>query len=862
MRVLLVSAHYPPNFVSGGTLQPARLARGLADRGHEVSVYAGWLGEDRPALSTHATIEDGIDVRWIATSHFVAWNNDRNWDNPDVAADFAAFLRQYDPDVVHVHSLQTLGAGVVRQAVTHRARVVVTMHDFWWLCARTFLVDRTWSPCSLVVDCGDCPCELGRRWLDARTETLRQVLAGVDAVLAPSEVAAGVLRANGIEGVEVDENGFDGVLTVPEPDRPGAGAGADGVTLLYLGGPDPMKGAHALADIAERLGHLPGWRLVAYGLDEAALPAAARAPETEGIPMELRAAFAPGDRGRVLAEADVLLVPSLMRETHSLVTREALRQGIPVVCSDSLGPEEVVRHDDNGLVVPVSDAPSLVDGFVSALEGLITDPGLLDRLRRGAAGGVPVRSLDEQVSGLEERYRELTADPPPLRPPDRVRSVCFIVGIDGAPLRYRTLLPAEALALVGVSSEVRWYRDPDVSTVALAADAVVLYRVPATVEVLDLVERVRERGRPVLFDVDDLIFDPDLASEIPALGLLPPDEAALWLEGVRRYRTTMEASDVFVGSTRALTEHAAKVVEDLPVERFENGIGVVVAQVAEQALRRPRSPGAIRLGYFSGTTTHDDDWKMVAPAIAEVLARHPAVELWLGGHVPETAPLAPFEHRVRRLGFVAWPRLIGLLRDVDVNLAPLELGSRFNEAKSAIKWLEAALVATPTVASSTEPFRDAVRDGATGLLASTPEDWTAAVEALVVDAERRSLLGYRARREALLRWSPRLQGLRYRELLERAATEHVGRAARRRSEWQPLAPSEPSEPFRRSIEADRLRVPVRRRVARALVVARARLDRERSWARGMRTRARDLLAQEGPAGPVRGALRVARRRSR
>ena len=52
-----------------------------------------------------------------------------------------------------------------------------------------------------------------------------------------------------------------------------------------------------------------------------------------------------------------------------------------------------------------------------------------------------------------------------------------------------------------------------------------------------------------MFDVDDLIFDPGIADEIPALRLLPPDEAELWLEGVQRYRTTMEACDAYIGST-------------------------------------------------------------------------------------------------------------------------------------------------------------------------------------------------------------------------------------------------------------------------------------------------------------------------
>src|SRR3954462_713370 len=42
VRLVVVSAHYPPNFVSGGTLQPQRLARAFSERGPEGGVYAGW----------------------------------------------------------------------------------------------------------------------------------------------------------------------------------------------------------------------------------------------------------------------------------------------------------------------------------------------------------------------------------------------------------------------------------------------------------------------------------------------------------------------------------------------------------------------------------------------------------------------------------------------------------------------------------------------------------------------------------------------------------------------------------------------------------------------------------------------------
>jgi hypothetical protein len=154
MRVLTVSAHYPPNFVSGGTLQPQRVSQGLRARGHEVSVFAGWLGERPPLDEWDEVDESGLPVHWIVTSPWIGWSDERNWLNPEVTARFRAHLEQVRPDVVHFHSLQSLGAGLLPVAKAAGCRVVVTMHDFWWLCSRQFLVDHEYRPCSLVTDAG------------------------------------------------------------------------------------------------------------------------------------------------------------------------------------------------------------------------------------------------------------------------------------------------------------------------------------------------------------------------------------------------------------------------------------------------------------------------------------------------------------------------------------------------------------------------------------------------------------------------------------------------------------------------------------------------------------------------------------
>ena len=890
MRIVQVSAHFPPDFVSGGTLVPHRVARAVAEAGHESHVYAGHLATDNAPLTTWTDTPDdlaGTEVRWVTSYPWTAWDDPRNYDNPDVTADARAYFAELRPDVVHIHSLQTLGVGVLTAAKESGARVVVTMHDWWWVCARQFLADRDLRPCSLVVSCGTCACQVDAGWLRDRTAALLPHLADVDVVVAPSAAAARTYVANGVpaEKVVVGENGLPGLTTGEAwaaPVGPDGGPAAarpvrDGqVRLMFAGGTDPMKGLPVLRDALARLAaeSIPGWSIDLYAVADGpansdlglTFDAAPDAPAARPAPVRERTRFTPDRLPDVLADHDVLVLPSIMRESHSILTREALGAGLAVVCTDTLGPEEAVEHGRNGLVVPGADAASLA----AALRTLVTDPALVARLA-GQGTASPLRGFADQAAELLDLYAGLadtaaadapaggatpavvdaaeaaeqdaargpwapvSADPldedgyaahaarlagddidlagttpfsavagrrlaaeleadPLFTDAERLlmRRVIFLVGIQGAPLRYRAQLPAEGLRALGLQVEVRHYRDPELTDLVRWADAVVAYRVPATRQVRELFEAVRARDRvvPILSDIDDLIFDPGLRGQVHGLEGMSEDELDLWWRGVARYRTTLEQADLFVGSTTELCHHV-HALTGLPARRYANGVGTLLARASDDALRRPRTPGPLRVGYFSGTTTHNADWAFVEPVLIRLMDERPDLELWLGGHLTPTSDLARHAGRVRTLPFAAWHDLPGLLRDVDVCLAPLTEDSQFNEAKSAIKWLEAALVETAVVASPTEPFRESVEHGRTGFLPQTRDGWYEAVAALLDDEVLRRRMGTQARREALLRWSPHVQGRVYLDNLLAAARIVRFEGPRRPTDWVPVQDDEP-----------------------------------------------------------------------
>lgn len=328
-----------------------------------------------------------------------------------------------------------------------------------------------------------------------------------------------------------------------------------------------------------------------------------------------------------------------------------------------------------------------------------------------------------------------------------MKDVAFVSGLSGDSARYRCLNQGEALALAGGSFDVRLRRSTDPSSLLDGYACFVLHRVPWDAEVERFVAAARTQGKRVLFDADDLVFDPALRAHVP-LDELDEEGRRLVLRELEGSGRTLAAADAVTVATAPLAEHARRLGADAAV--LPNLVGTDLVRLAEEALRRhPRRRG-VTLAYLSGTPTHGRDFAEAADAVLWALETYREVRLRVVGPLPLDARFDAFGRRVERLPRQPWQELPRLLADVDVNLAPLERDNPFTEGKSCVKYLEAALVGVPTVASPRPDFRRAIANGRNGLLADGPDAWREALRRLVEEPELRGALGAEAR-EAVLR---------------------------------------------------------------------------------------------------------------
>lgn len=447
MFVVLAAPHYPPRNIGGVEFFVQALARWLHQQGHRVEVVCVEEIEygPFPRVAARADLAEGFPVYRLT----VRWRKgplglrDR-FDHPAMELWFKAYFHSRRPDVFHFHSGYLLTVSPLRAAMKAGIPTVVSLHDFWFLCAHHTLRRPSGRICPGPEDpagCAYCWLSQGRRyrwiegvlarlgassphrqagrllrlwppfrpWAQAMRERLHTTLTllnRADAIHVPTGFVRELHQAFGMrrDAVYRIPNFASPELRLPDP----AHREPSGVHVIYIGQIAPHKGIHVLIEGVRKAKALLGeeegrkLRLTIYG-DSGAFPRyrdfLKHLIGTEpGICM---AGALPRQRlGEALAEADVLALPSVWPEIAPTVALEALAVGVPVLASAIGGIPEIVVHGQNGWLAPPGDP----DAIAQALVRWVREPEALARLRANAR---PVSSFAQTMEAILHLYQEV-----------------------------------------------------------------------------------------------------------------------------------------------------------------------------------------------------------------------------------------------------------------------------------------------------------------------------------------------------------------------------------------------------------------------------------------------------------------------
>lgn len=382
MRVLLVSHGYPPIGVAGVERLTAQVAVELQARGHEVTVFTRQSAASPPTVVLRHEIRDGIPI-YIGVGGGLRFGS---FPTNETAMEgiFEQLLLELSPDVVLCTHLLHHSPGYVEVAHRWNIPIVLELHDFFMQCPRVHLRRESGELCSgpeggraCAIHCFGEQENADLRW-SLRARAFADALAAADEVTAPSRFVVDSfahLRA-GQRPIRIVENAVARMGPSLRPERPPGHP----LRLASIGVTVEHKGFDVVVD-AIRQSRVPHLTYTIFG---AALPPFSnRLYEMAGHADSLRFRLAGGYEPRflpvLLAETDIVVVPSIVAETYSIVTREAFANGVPVIASKIGALPDAIRPDDNGWLVEPGDPT----GLAALLVELSEDHG---RVERAAAG--------------------------------------------------------------------------------------------------------------------------------------------------------------------------------------------------------------------------------------------------------------------------------------------------------------------------------------------------------------------------------------------------------------------------------------------------------------------------------------------
>ncbi|KSV62484.1 glycosyl transferase [Sinorhizobium sp. GW3] len=388
---ILVAAHNHPALHPGGTEIFAHdLFRAYQRAGHE-ALFLGATNQThrqvRPGTSFQAIGPEGDEVL-LWSGHFDRFFMSQI-DLYGVVPDLTELLRDFRPDVVHIHHLLLLGAEfphIVRRTLPD-CRIVMTLHDYYPLCHHDGLMVRTSGKelChkSSPDRCHSCFKDIPLDRFVLREQHLKALLRTVDRFISPSQFLRQRFIDWGLNGDQIDviANGLPprdapSRKGQPENDRPVFG---------YFGNLNPWKGTSVLLEAARQLiDEGLRFELRVHGgapfqadsfKDEIGRLFKKTAPS-----VQQRGAYRREDIGDLIAAVDCTIVPSIWWENAPLVIGEAQSQRKPVIASNIGGMAEMVQDGVNGITVSPNDPRALA----AAMRRMAESPDLRRRLSANA----------------------------------------------------------------------------------------------------------------------------------------------------------------------------------------------------------------------------------------------------------------------------------------------------------------------------------------------------------------------------------------------------------------------------------------------------------------------------------------------
>jgi glycosyltransferase involved in cell wall biosynthesis len=377
MRILVVSAMFPPHILGGAEISAFNLASWLRDQGHEIGVITAAAS---PEETRSGEMVDGMRV-WsvfpprpypiqkqgnIGKAYLKPlWHLQDHLD-PRNPALLGRVLDAFKPDFCNVHYMTGLGHNALAEIGKRDIPVMYVMHDMALSCLRLTMF-RDGNTCK-----EQClPCKVSASSKRKGIRAAKRIGFASPSRANLEQNARFQPLADYPMAAILDANKY------PPPTV--SRAPSDKVRFVYAGRLEVTKGVGVLLAAAEAAQKDGNFTLKVVGKGSAEADLRARYGHHDWI--EFTGHVTMQEAIDHIAGADMLCIPSIWLENSPGVVIQALGMSVPVISSNVGGLPELVQHDVNGLLAE----PGNVESWKQALETVLSDRSCLEKYQTNAA---------------------------------------------------------------------------------------------------------------------------------------------------------------------------------------------------------------------------------------------------------------------------------------------------------------------------------------------------------------------------------------------------------------------------------------------------------------------------------------------
>lgn len=409
MKILFLSDDFWPHSEGGAADVALNIARGMRDRGYEVSIITAVRNESDAGVREL----EGMTIYSFVSNYPEKWRAYRSLHNWKATRFVKEVLGKIKPDVVHAHNIHRyISYASLKYAHRSGAIVVLTAHDCMLFHYGKFM--EFYDPNDISIrneyDYRISPLYQLRtfkwRYNPQRNFMIRYYLRYVHRICAVSNELKKALKANYIKDVAVVHNAIDLARWKIDPTKVQAFENEYGLNgfkrVLFVGRLTKAKGGEqliqAMALVKTKIANLA---LIIAGQKDEYTESLAREAEGNGIKVVMTGWLGHDDLPTAYGASDLVAFPSICFDTFGMVNLEAMASRKPVISTCFGGSKEIIIDGASGYIVNPYD----INKFSERIATLLNDEEMSKRF--GDAGfdrAKEIFNLGRQLDDYERVY--------------------------------------------------------------------------------------------------------------------------------------------------------------------------------------------------------------------------------------------------------------------------------------------------------------------------------------------------------------------------------------------------------------------------------------------------------------------------